>query len=210
MCWLGVPDRLETQPAGAFWFGAERRRTVGRGLTKLLQLLRLLLAKVSAAVIRRTRSMWCSPPAATSPPPRSWRRAAWHSVVLHELRTRRVTRLLAACSAVAMASPLPPAHRQPASATARSSLALQPLGRVPAGQGPLLVVMEAARRCRPTAWRAAVPACWRRLPRGAPQGDNDPDTRLLLHPQLVERRFSDEIPGCCNTPIWPSAGQKAA
>ena len=26
-------------------------------------------------------------------------------------------------------------------------------------------------------------------------GDNDPDTGLPRHPQLVERRFSDEIPG---------------
>jgi len=26
-------------------------------------------------------------------------------------------------------------------------------------------------------------------------GDNDPDFGQLLHPQLVERRFSDEIPG---------------
>ena len=26
-------------------------------------------------------------------------------------------------------------------------------------------------------------------------GDNDPDTNQLQHPQLVERRFSDEIPG---------------
>ena len=26
-------------------------------------------------------------------------------------------------------------------------------------------------------------------------GDNDPDIGLLRHPQLVERRFSDEIPG---------------
>jgi UDP-N-acetylglucosamine--N-acetylmuramyl-(pentapeptide) pyrophosphoryl-undecaprenol N-acetylglucosamine transferase len=44
--------------------------------------------------------------------------------------------------------------------------------------------------------RAAVPAL---LEQGCRvvhlTGDNDPDTGLLLHPQLVERRFSDEIPG---------------
>ena len=44
--------------------------------------------------------------------------------------------------------------------------------------------------------RAAVPAL---LAQGCRvvhlTGDNDPDTGLLQHPQLVERRFSDEIPG---------------
>ena len=48
--------------------------------------------------------------------------------------------------------------------------------------------------------RAAVPAL---LEQGCRvvhlTGDNDPDIQQLQHPQLVERRFSDEIPGTAAT-----------
>ena len=44
--------------------------------------------------------------------------------------------------------------------------------------------------------RAAVPALLKQGCRVVHlTGDNDPDIEQLRHPQLVERRFSDEIPG---------------
>ena len=56
--WLGVPDRLETQlvPERFGLVCVNAGGLQGRGLTKLLQLLRLLLASVSVRrVIRRNR-----------------------------------------------------------------------------------------------------------------------------------------------------------
>ena len=78
-------------------------------------------------------------------------------------------------------------------------MAPQPLpGWVPSGEGPLVVVMGGSQGAvgLNRMVRAAVPAL---LEQGCRvvhlTGDNDPDTGLRLHPQLVERRFSDEIPG---------------
>jgi UDP-N-acetylglucosamine--N-acetylmuramyl-(pentapeptide) pyrophosphoryl-undecaprenol N-acetylglucosamine transferase len=80
-----------------------------------------------------------------------------------------------------------------------SFLAPQPLPSwVPAGQGPLLVVMGGSQGAvgLNRMVRAAVPAL---LEQGCRvvhlTGDNDPDLGQLQHPQLVERRFSDEMPG---------------
>ena len=69
---------------------------------------------------------------------------------------------------------------------------------MPAGEGPLLVVMGGSQGAvgLNRMVRAAVPAL---LEQGCRvvhlTGDNVPDIGLLRHPQLVERRFSDEIPG---------------
>ena len=78
-------------------------------------------------------------------------------------------------------------------------MAPQPLpGWVPSGEGPLVVVMGGSQGAvgLNRMVRAAVPAL---LEQGCRvvhlTGDNDPDTEQLQHPQLVERRFSDEIPG---------------
>ena len=110
--WLGVPDRLETQLVpkrfGLVYVNAGGLQ--GRGLTKLLQLLRLLLASVSVRrVIRRnaidvvfTTGGYIAAPAILA--------ARWCGipVVLHESNAipGRVTRLLGRfCSAVAIGLP---------------------------------------------------------------------------------------------------------
>jgi UDP-N-acetylglucosamine--N-acetylmuramyl-(pentapeptide) pyrophosphoryl-undecaprenol N-acetylglucosamine transferase len=129
-------------------------------------------------------------------------------VVLHESNAipGRVTRLLGRfCSVVAIGLPAA-AKRIPGSqpvltgTPVRSSFLIpQPLPSwVPAGEGPLLVVMGGSQGAvgLNRMVRSAVPAL---LEQGCRvvhlTGDNDPDTGLLLHPRLVEHRFSDEIPG---------------
>ena len=110
--WLGVPDRLETQlvPQRFGLVCVNAGGLQGRGLTKLLQLLRLLLASVSVRrVIRRnaidvvfTTGGYIAAPAILA--------ARWCGipVVLHESNAipGRVTRLLGRfCSAVAIGLP---------------------------------------------------------------------------------------------------------
>ena len=211
--WVGVPDRLETQlvPERFGLVCVNAGGLQGRGLTKLLQLLRLLLASVSVRrVIRRnaidvvfTTGGYIAAPAILA--------ARWCGipVVLHESNAipGRVTRLLGRfCSAVAIGLPAA-AKRIPGSqpvltgTPVRSSfLAPQALPSwVPHGAGPLLVVMGGIQGAvgLNRMVRAAVPAL---LEQGCRvvhlTGDNDPDIEQLQHLQLVERRFSDEIPGC--------------
>ena len=210
--WVGVPDRLETQlvPERFGLVCVNAGGLQGRGLTKLLQLLRLLLASVGVRrAIRRnaidavfTTGGYIAAPAILA--------ARWCGipVVLHESNAipGRVTRLLGRfCSAVAIGLPAA-AKRIPGSqpvltgTPVRSSfLAPQPLPSwVPAGQGPLLVVMGGSQGAvgLNRMVRAAVPAL---LEQGCRvvhlTGDNDPDLGQLQHPQLVELRFSDEMPG---------------
>ena len=210
--WLGVPDRLEKQlvPQRFGLVCVNASGLQGRGLTKLLQLLRLLLASVSVRrMIRRnaidvvfTTGGYIAAPAILA--------ARWCGipVVLHESNAipGRVTRLLGRfCSAVAIGLPAA-AKRIPGSqpvltgTPVRSSfLAPQALpGWVPSGEGPLLVVMGGSQGALGLnrMVRAAAPAL---LEQGCRvvhlTGDNDPDIGQLRHPQLVERRFSDEIPG---------------
>ncbi|MCB4428254.1 undecaprenyldiphospho-muramoylpentapeptide beta-N-acetylglucosaminyltransferase [Synechococcus sp. MU1643] len=210
--WVGVPDRLETQlvPEHFGLVCVNAGGLQGRGLTKLLQLLRLLLASVSVRrVIRRneidvvfTTGGYIAAPAILA--------ARWCGipVVLHESNAipGRVTRLLGRfCSAVAIGIPAA-AKRIPSSqpvltgTPVRSSfLAPQPLPSwVPAGEGPLLVVMGGSQGAvgLNRMVRAAVPALLKQGCRVVHlTGDNDPDIEQLRHPQLVERRFSNEIPG---------------
>ena len=112
--WLGVPDRLETQlvPERFGLVCVKAGGLQGRGLTKLLQLLRLLLASVSVRrVIRRnaidvvfTTGGYIAAPAILA--------ARWCGipVVLHESNAipGRVTRLLGRfCSCLLYTSPSP-------------------------------------------------------------------------------------------------------
>ena len=80
-----------------------------------------------------------------------------------------------------------------------SFLTPHPLPRwVPSGAGPLLVVMGGSQGAvgLNRMVRAALPVL---LDQGCRvvhlTGDSDPDIQQMEHPQLVERRFSDEIPG---------------
>jgi UDP-N-acetylglucosamine--N-acetylmuramyl-(pentapeptide) pyrophosphoryl-undecaprenol N-acetylglucosamine transferase len=182
----------------------------GRGLTKLLQLLRLLLASVSVRRVLRQNAIdvvfttggYIAAPAILA--------ARWCGipVVLHESNAipGRVTRLLGSfCNAVAIGLPaaakrIPGCKPVLTGTPVRSSfLAPQPLPAwVPSGEGPLLVVMGGSQGAvgLNRMVRAAVPAL---LEQGCRvvhlTGDNDPDIEQLRHPQLMERRFSDEIPG---------------
>ena len=210
--WLGVPDRLETRlvPERFGLVCVNAGGLQGRGLTKLLQLMRLLLASVSVRrVIRRnainvvfTTGGYIAAPAILA--------ARWCGipVVLHESNAipGRVTRLLGRfCNAVAIGLPAA-AARIPGTTPVltgtpvRSSfLKAQPLPAwVPPGEGPLLVVMGGSQGAvgLNRMVRAALPAL---LAQGCRvvhlTGDNDPEIEQLQHPLLVERRFSDEIPG---------------
>ena len=210
--WLRVPDRLETQlvPQRFGLVCVSAGGLQGRGLTKLVQLLRLLLASVNVRrVIRRnaidvvfTTGGYIAAPAILA--------ARWCGipVVLHESNAipGRVTRLLGRfCNAVAIGLPAA-AARIPGTTPVltgtpvRSSfLKAQPLPAwVPPGEGPLLVVMGGSQGAvgLNRMVRAALPAL---LAQGCRvvhlTGDNDPEIEQLQHPLLVERRFSDEIPG---------------
>ena len=129
-------------------------------------------------------------------------------MVLHESNAipGRVTRLLGRfCSAVAIGLPaaakrIPGCQPVLTGTPVRSSfLAPQALPSwVPHGAGPLLVVMGGSQGAvgLNRMVRAALPAL---LEQGCRvvhlTGDNDPDIEQLQHPQLLERRFSNEIPG---------------
>ena len=210
--WVGVPDRLETRlvPERFGLVCVNAGGLQGRGLTKLLQLLRLLVASVSVRrVIRRsainivfTTGGYIAAPAILG--------ARWCGipVVLHESNAipGRVTRLLGRfCSAVAVGLPAA-AARIPGSqpvltgTPVRSSfLAEQPLPTwVPSGEGPLLVVMGGSQGAvgLNRMVRAVLPTL---LGQGCRvvhlTGRNDPEVGQMQHPLLAERPFSDEIPG---------------
>ena len=210
--WLGVPDRLETSlvPERFGLITVKAGGLQGRGLKKLLQLIRLLWASVSVRrVIKResidavfTTGGYIAAPAILA--------ARWCGVpvVLHESNAipGRVTRLLGRfCRAVAIGLPaaakrIPGIQPVLTGTPVRSSfLAPQPLPSwVPHGAGPLLVVIGGSQGAvgLNRMVRAAVPALLQQGCRVVHlTGDNDPDIEQLQHPQLVERRFSDEIPG---------------
>ena len=210
--WVGVPDRLETRLVperfGLVWVNAGGLQ--GRGLTKMLQLLRLLFASVSVrrAIHRNaidvvfTTGGYIAAPAILA--------ARWCSipVVLHESNAipGRVTRLLGRfCSAVAIGLPaaskrIPGSQPVLTGTPVRSSfLAPQPLPSwVPSGAGPLLVVMGGSQGAvgLNRMVRAILPNL---LDQGCRvvhlTGRNDPEIKQLRHPNLAERRFSDDIPG---------------
>ena len=210
--WLGVPDRLETSlvPERFGLITVNAGGLQGRGLKKLMQLIRLLLASVSVRrVIRResidavfTTGGYIAAPAILA--------ARWCGipVVLHESNAipGRVTRLLGRlCSAVAIGLPaaaprIPGSHPIVTGTPVRASfLTPQPLPAwVPQGDGPLLVVMGGSQGAvgLNRMVRAVLPKL---LDQGCRvvhlTGGNDPEINQLHHPNLVERRFSDDIPG---------------
>ena len=210
--WLGVPDRLEQQllPSAYPLHTVNAGGLQGRGLQKLLNLLRLLAATWSVRrLIRRERirlvfssggyiaapailaARWCGIP-----------------VVLHESNgvPGKVTRLLGRlCTRVAVGLPqaaerLPRCQPRVTGTPVRQAfLQAAPLPSwVPAGSGPLLLVMGGSqgavglnRMVRPLLPRLL--ACGCRVVHLS--GSNDPDSGQLQHPTLVERPFSEEMPG---------------
>lgn len=210
--WLGVPDRLEQQlvPAAYPLHMVNAGGLQGRGLQKLLNLLRLLAATWSVRrLIRRERirlvfssggyiaapailaARWCGIP-----------------VVLHESNgvPGKVTRLLGRlCTRVAMGLPqaaerLPRCQPRVTGTPVRQAfLQAAPLPNwVPTGTGPLLLVMGGSqgavglnRMVRPLLPRLL--ACGCRVVHLS--GSNDPDSGQLQHPAHVERPFSEEMPG---------------
>ena len=210
--WLGVPGRLEQElvPAEYVLHTVNAGGLQGRGLQKLINLVRLLAASWTVRqLIRRERirvvfssggyiaapailaARWCGIP-----------------VVLHESNgvPGKVTRLLGRfCSGVAVGLPqaaerLPHCRPRVTGTPVRQSF-LQSAPApdwVPLGEGPLLVVMGGSqgavglnRMVRPLLPRLLASGC--RVVHLC--GSQDPDSGQLQHPGYVERPFSDEMPG---------------
>ena len=210
--WLGVPDRLETQlvPESIPLTTVRAGGLQGRGLNKLIQLIRLIGAIGTVRrLIRRERievvfttGGYIAAPAIVA--------ARWCGVpaVLHEANAipGRVTRLMGRfCRAVAVGLPVAsdriPGHRPPLTGmpVRTAFLESQPLPDwVPISDGPLLVVIGGSQGAvgLNRMVRAVVPEL---LEQGCRivhlTGRNDPEVGQLQHPNLVELPFSDEIPG---------------
>ena len=210
--WLGVPDRLERQlvPSRYPLHTVKAGGMQGRGLARLWNLLRLLLATlVVRRLIRRERvtAVFSSGGYIAAP---AILAARWCGVpvVLHESNAipGRVTRLLGRlCSRVAVGLP------EAAERLSRSRplvtgtpvrqgfLDAAPLPEwVPAGEGPLLVVMGGSqgavglnRMVRPLLPRLAAAGC--RVVHLT--GSQDPEAGGVQPAGVVEREFSDELPG---------------
>ena len=209
--WLGVPDRLETTlvPERYPLTTVNAGGLQGRGLKKVVQLLRLLAASRDVRrLIRRngidvvfTTGGYIAAPAILG--------ARWSGVpvVLHESNAipGRVTRLLGrACTQVAIglqaaARRIPGCKAIVTGTPVRSSfLQSQALPDwVPQGPGPLLVVMGGSqgalglnRMVRPLLPMLLSEGC--RVVHLT--GSNDPDVNSIEHPRLAERPFSDDIP----------------
>ncbi|WP_353292771.1 UDP-N-acetylglucosamine--N-acetylmuramyl-(pentapeptide) pyrophosphoryl-undecaprenol N-acetylglucosamine transferase [Synechococcus sp. M16CYN] len=210
--WLGVPDRLETKlvPAQYDLITVRAAGLQGQGIDKLLQLFRLVTASFTVrSLIRRhqieavfTTGGYISAPAILG--------ARWCCVpvVLHESNAipGRVTRLLGRLSStVAVGLPVAagriPGCRPVLTGTPVRSAFLtpQPLPAwVPTGSGPLLVVMGGSQGAvnLNRMVQAVLPSLLQQGCRVVHlTGSNESDMNQLQHPQLVERRFSDEIPG---------------
>jgi UDP-N-acetylglucosamine--N-acetylmuramyl-(pentapeptide) pyrophosphoryl-undecaprenol N-acetylglucosamine transferase len=210
--WLGVPNRLETElvPADIPLHTVNAGGLQGRGLEKLLNLLRLLGATWSVRQLIRREGIrvvfstggYIAAPAILA--------ARWCGVpvVLHESNgvPGRVTRLLGKlCSRVAVGLPqaaerLPGCQpRVTGTPVRREFLEPAPLPAwVPAGSGPLLVVMGGSqgavglnRMVRPLLPQLLSAGC--RVVHLS--GSNDPESGQLQHPAYAERPFSDEVPG---------------
>jgi UDP-N-acetylglucosamine--N-acetylmuramyl-(pentapeptide) pyrophosphoryl-undecaprenol N-acetylglucosamine transferase len=210
--WLGVPDRLEQElvPAEIRLHTVRAGGLQGRGLRRLLNLLRLLAASWSVRqLIRRERIThvfssggYIAAPAILA--------ARWSGipVVLHESNgvPGRVTRLLGRlCTRVAVGLPQAaerlPRCRPLCTGTPVRQEFLEPAALpdwVPAGAGPLLVVMGGSqgavglnRMVRPLLPRLLGCGC--RVVHLS--GGNDPDSGLLHHPLYAERPFSDAMAG---------------
>ena len=210
--WLGVPDRLEQQlvPAAYPLHTVNAGGLQGRGLQKLLNLLRLLTATWSVRqLIRREgiRVVFSSGGYIAAP---AILAARWCGipVVLHESNgvPGKVTRLLGRlCSRVAVGLPQAaerlPGCRPRVTGTPVRQAFLEPAPLpewVPAGAGPLLLVMGGSqgavglnRMVRPLLPRLLASGC--RVVHLS--GSNDPDSGRLRHPAYVERHFSAEMAG---------------
>ena len=210
--WLGVPDRLETQlvPESIPLTTVRAGGLQGRGLNKLIQLIRLMGAIGTVRrMIRRERievvlttGGYIAAPAIVA--------ARWCGVpaVLHEANAipGRVTRLMGRfCRAVAVGLPVAsdriPGHRPLLTGmpVRTAFLESQPLPDwVPISDGPLLVVIGGSQGAvgLNRMVRAVVPEL---LEQGCRivhlTGRNDPEVGQLQHPNLVELPFSDQIPG---------------
>ena len=210
--WLGVPDRLETElvPERFGLVTVKAGGLQGRGLRKLLQLLRLLAA--SGTVVRLIRRQRLEAVLTTggyiAAPAIIGARLCRVPVVLHESNAipGRVTRLLGRfCTAVAVGLPAAasriPGSRPILTGTPVRAAFLEPQALpdwVPQGDGPLLVVMGGSQGAvgLNQMVRAVLPEL---LAQGCRvvhlTGGNDPEVGTVNHDRLVERRFCDEIPG---------------
>ena len=210
--WLGVPDRLETTlvPERYGLVTVKAGGLQGRGLRKLIQLIQLIassrdvrrLIRRSGSEVVFTTGGYIAAPAILA--------ARWCGVpvVLHESNAipGRVTRLLGRfCSQVAVGLPAA-AERIPGTSaritgTPVRTAFLEPQALpawVPQGHGPVLVVIGGSQGAvgLNRMVRAVLPQL---LAAGCRvvhlSGSNDPEAGTLKHPQLVERPFSDEVPG---------------
>jgi len=210
--WLGVPDRLEQQlvPAAYPLHTVNAGGLQGRGLQKLVNLLRLLASTWSVRRLiqkQRIRVVFSSGGYIAAP---AILAARWCGipVVLHESNgvPGKVTRLLGRlCTSVAVGLPqaaerLPHCRPRVTGTPVRQAF-LQSAALpawVPAGPGPLLLVMGGSqgavglnRMVRPLLPRLL--ACGCRVVHLS--GSNDSDSGQLHHPAYVERPFSDDMPG---------------
>jgi UDP-N-acetylglucosamine--N-acetylmuramyl-(pentapeptide) pyrophosphoryl-undecaprenol N-acetylglucosamine transferase len=210
--WLGVPDRLETQlvPSRYPLYTVRAGGLQGRGLRRLWNLVQLLRATLAVRrLIRReqigavfTSGGYIAAPAILA--------ARWSGipVVLHESNAvpGKVTRLLGRfCTQVAVGLPQAAARlprcRPVVTGTPVRQAFLEPAplpAWVPAGPGPLLLVMGGSqgavglnRMVRPLLARLAAAGV--RVVHLT--GSNDPDNGQALPNGVVERSFSDDIPG---------------
>lgn len=211
-CWLGVPDRLETQLVSrAYPLHTIRAGGLqGRGLRKLWQLLRLLASTITVKRLIRREGVdivfstggYIAAPAILA--------ARWcgKPVLLHESNAipGRVSRLLGRfCTRMAVGLPQAAERLPGASAIVTGTpvreafLKSQPLPDwVPEGDGPLLLVMGGSqgavglnRMVRPLLPELLEAGC--RVVHLT--GSVDPERGQLRHPRLVERDFSGEIAG---------------
>ena len=210
--WLGVPDRLETElvPDRFGLITVKAGGLQGRGLSKLVQLLRLVAAgwRVKRLLQRERIELVFTTGGYIAAPAILAARLNGIPAVLHEANAipGRVTRLLARfCSAVAVGLPvaserIPGCTPQFTGMPVRSAfLEAQTLTAwVPSGDGPLLVVIGGSQGAvgLNRMVRAVLPEL---LEQGCRvvhlTGRNDPEVGQLNHPLLAERPFSDEIPG---------------
>ncbi len=210
--WLGVPDRLETElvPERFKLNTVKAGGLQGRGLSKLVQLLRLVAAgwRVKRLLQRERVELVFTTGGYIAAPAILAARLSGIPAVLHEANAipGRVTRLLARfCSAVAVGLPvaserIPGCTPQLTGMPVRSAfLEAQPLPAwVPNGEGPLLVVIGGSQGAvgLNRMVRAVLPEL---LEQGCRvvhlTGRNDPEVGQLKHPLLVERPFSDDVPG---------------
>ncbi len=210
--WLGVPDRLETElvPERYGLITVKAGGLQGRGLSRLLQLLRLVAAgwRVKRLLQRERIELVFTTGGYIAAPAILAARLSGIPAVLHEANAipGRVTRLLARfCSAVAVGLPvaserIPGCTPQLTGMPVRTAfLKAQPLPAwVPDGEGPLLVVIGGSQGAvgLNRMVQTIVPEL---LEQGCRvvhlTGRNDPEVGQLKHSLLVERPFSDDIPG---------------